>query len=561
MNIGKKYFKKTYLIILFFLFSTLFQSMNVVAPENPPGIFLIDDADGWELAGFNSSGKPVYFNEALLSFFMPVALKKEDIHSLKDKDVKHTITNIKGNFTKRLRYIDFEILESSTYYVVLYHMEVKASTDSFSIDFIPKIKGEELPKFAYWNSSWSYKRNITINHNYINTNLTNFPVIIPGGDFGTIIDLIKNHCRTDGMDIAFTDSTETIQLYHELEYYNVNNYMMEIWVNIPFISSTTDTIIWMYYGNDDAPPQENQYNTWDDSYHLVSHYTYESLSTFLDSTQYVKNLVSYLNFATFGKIIGGVIMNNNQIITTSYLWNSELDFDLKTADGITIESWIRPLTIAPGYFEFSNKSGIFLGNFTNPGVNNGAVCLRLVNKTGNMTFEALFCTDINNNYISAFYDKWTYTPIFYYVVGVFNETDVRLYVNGVEVGHNNETLGNPSFDNFHANQNNLIISQDRSFSPWSTTHFYGMLDETRISNVIRNSSWISASYYNQNYNDIEPGYFLSFGNEIPSTGEESIIFGRNINSAFIGILFIVSCFSIMLFFTYNKKSKKNNKRW
>ncbi len=61
---------------------------------------------------------------------------------------------------------------------------------------------------SWWNSTWTYKKNITINHSKVNQTQTNFPVLINLTD----TDLITK-AQADGDDIAFTNSTGS-QLVH-----------------------------------------------------------------------------------------------------------------------------------------------------------------------------------------------------------------------------------------------------------------------------------------------------------------------------------------------------------
>ena len=149
------------MLLTFFFTCSIFTSVFVSIPDNniavasinPSGIFLIDEPEDYITAGFNPNGMPVYTEESLVDFYMPIALKKEDVQNLRDSDIEHTILHGNSVFDERLNYIEFEILSSDTYWVVLYHMNVKASDKTFSIDFIPKIKGEELYQFACWNSN------------------------------------------------------------------------------------------------------------------------------------------------------------------------------------------------------------------------------------------------------------------------------------------------------------------------------------------------------------------------------------------------------------------------
>lgn len=241
--------KKVYLLIITIIILSSF-SFNVES-DNSQGIFLIEDAQGWIDAGFEDLG--IYYeNNKLLSFNMPVALKKEDVQNLGNKDIDHTIYNGNQNFTDRLRSITFEILESDTYYVVVYSMLVYASNKSFHIDFVPKIKGEELRQFAWWNSSWGFYKNITV-ANKIDDYQTK--VTIGKSSSGDVN--CKGHCNDSFADLRFVRNDTD-----EIPYWNENytsGVQATFWVN----NSYNSTYINMYYGNSAVDTTSNGNTTFD----------------------------------------------------------------------------------------------------------------------------------------------------------------------------------------------------------------------------------------------------------------------------------------------------------
>ncbi|MFH1521416.1 MAG: hypothetical protein ABIF18_00495, partial [archaeon] len=67
---------------------------------------------------------------------------------------------------------------------------------------------------TWFNSSWTYKKDITIDYTKVNGSQVNFPVLINTTD----TDLITK-AQADGDDIVFADSNDD-KLDHEIEYYN-----------------------------------------------------------------------------------------------------------------------------------------------------------------------------------------------------------------------------------------------------------------------------------------------------------------------------------------------------
>jgi hypothetical protein len=138
---------------------------------------------------------------------------------------------------------------------------------------------------AHAQGEWSYQRIITIDHTQIAGDLEDFPVLIhlsgdwlqyqASGDPG--------HVRQeDGGDIRFS-LTDGVRLDHETELYDGANGTLVAWVRIPSLSSTSDTEIYMLYGNSDCEDQWNPEAVWDEHFVMV-HHMEETAGTHFDST-------------------------------------------------------------------------------------------------------------------------------------------------------------------------------------------------------------------------------------------------------------------------------------
>ncbi|MHA2169714.1 MAG: DUF2341 domain-containing protein, partial [Candidatus Kariarchaeaceae archaeon] len=117
----------------------------------------------------------------------------------------------------------------------------------------------------WWNGAWSFRRAITINDAQVYANLWNFPVLI---------DINSRD------DIVFTNE-DGVKLTHEIESYSGGHLIA--WVKAPRLTSSGDTVIYMYYGNPSAGNQETVPNTWSSRYQMVQHFNEES-GLFFDST-------------------------------------------------------------------------------------------------------------------------------------------------------------------------------------------------------------------------------------------------------------------------------------
>ncbi len=131
---------------------------------------------------------------------------------------------------------------------------------------------------AWHNTAWVHRKIITIDHTQVDADLTNFPVLI---NLTSDSDLAAK-AQDNGDDILFTDSDGT-KLNHEIELFDGSNGQLIAWINVPVLSSTTDTILAMYYGNPSATNQENVAGVWDSDYVSVLHLS-ETSGTHYDST-------------------------------------------------------------------------------------------------------------------------------------------------------------------------------------------------------------------------------------------------------------------------------------
>jgi hypothetical protein len=165
-----------------------------------------------------------------------------------------------------------------------------------------------LPPGSPWfDCSWGYRKNITINHSRVPATQANFPVLI---SLTSDSDL-SSHAQGSGNDILFTASDGTTKLSHEIESYSGGT--LVAWVKVPSLSSTTDTTILMYYGNSGSASQQDATNVWDANYEAVWHLNEGGTGTRYDSTSN-RNDLNPRNYtgieATTGQIAGADYLLN-----------------------------------------------------------------------------------------------------------------------------------------------------------------------------------------------------------------------------------------------------------
>src|SRR5205814_1248846 len=107
----------------------------------------------------------------------------------------------------------------------------------------------------WYSGAWTRRKPITIDHTKVSgsSSLSGFPVLISYTDTN-----LKTAAKADGTDILFTAGDGVTKLNHELELYDGGTGQIAAWVNVPSVSPSADTVIYMYYANASASDQSNK---------------------------------------------------------------------------------------------------------------------------------------------------------------------------------------------------------------------------------------------------------------------------------------------------------------
>ncbi len=343
---------------------------------------------------------------------------------------------------------------------------------------------------TWWNSNWNYRKLITINSSQVEVDLTNFPILVNITD-----SALASKAQDDGDDIAFVLwSDNTTQLNHEIELFNDTSGELLCWVNVTSLSSSEDTKIWMYYNNSGSSSQQNATGVWDSNYLAVWHLN-ETSGTAYDSTSNNEDSISVV----------GVTQDANGFVDGCDEFDGSgayIDFNTNLPSTVTISAWAY--STASSYADMlwcidSDNQGpdlFYTGNL---------ICLNTWNGAGNP-----FCN------IPTDVDEW------HLYSAVIESGNTNLYIDDQLGG--SATYRDPTGSDFH-------ISSSAGYD-WE-----GGIDEFRISNIARNTSWINTSYYTMNNSDT----FLNLSEEeqaapivsdpVPSDGAS----GTNVPPSFFNI--------------------------
>jgi RHS repeat-associated protein len=340
---------------------------------------------------------------------------------------------------------------------------------------------------------YSFERAIVIDHTQVqNTDQSNFPVLI-SGTYPFLATVPNGQLQNaNGYDIIFTsDAAGQNMLSYEIDSYSAATGTAAYWVLLPSLSHTTDTTIYMWYGNPSVTEsQENKTAVWSNGYGAVWHFgTPTTLST-ADSTANANNGINNGVVPTTGIVGGAGIFNGTG--------NTYLDIpsstSFKPANALTIEAWanITGTTNWPAIVSL-DYSGY--GNWNSPWA---SYLIALDSNTLQPYFGTAASGDettiLDSGSIPA--NQWTH------VVGTFDGSNLNFYVNGALV-----TTGPQSGPIDYGNSRDLSIGTNSPYN--SSQAVSGLIDEVRISSVARSADWIATEYNNQS----SPSTFYSVSND------------------------------------------------
>jgi hypothetical protein len=341
---------------------------------------------------------------------------------------------------------------------------------------------------TWYNPSWTNRKAVTIDHTKVSgaSNLTSFPMLFSVTDAN--LKSVANGGsvgKPDGTDILFTDSSGTFKISHELESYNPVTGQVLAWVQVPSVSPTTDTVIYIYYGNAAAADQQNKTGVWDSNYKAVWHVPDGTTLSLGDSTGNANNGTNHGATATSGQMDGAANFNG-----ASYV-DAGNGASLGISSSITISGWVKYASSAftawePLVTKGDSSYRLHLcgsSSSCGQGATTSAFAFGLSGPVGKL--------DVGSNVVP--------TPgIFYYVVGTYDGITQKIFING-SLNQSQARSGLISSNGYNVALGTNLQQTSRFLN--------GVLDEVRISDTARSADWILTEFRNQN----APGTFFIEG--------------------------------------------------
>ncbi len=332
------------------------------------------------------------------------------------------------------------------------------------------------------SNGYSYVRAITIDHTRVpNTDQMNFPFLFNTSDPMLKTTANNGHvANANGYDIIFTsDPAGQNRLPYEMEEYNPASGQVVAWVQIPDLSHTSDTTIYLFYGNPNVTTsQQNRSGVWDSNFMGVWHLANGTVLSTSDSTTNLNNGTDYGATAATGQIDGAASFNGNSYIDIG-------NMGAFPTQG-TIEFWMQPSSL-------SSYPNAFTTNYN--GGNNG---IRFEENS-----DGDFGVAIGNGGFNGYgFTAGGLVPnAWYHIVMTWNtaSSNAAGYINGTPAFNVNSSNLWPS-----TLQNVAIGSGYNAGRNWN-----GLIDEVQLSSTARSADWIATEYAN----DSSPGAFYSVSTE------------------------------------------------
>jgi len=328
-------------------------------------------------------------------------------------------------------------------------------------------------------SSFVNYRSITIDSDYFDDDCVDFPIKVYSASWVAGLNETS---------FSFYDSDNTTELNWELEKYDYSTGELVAWVKVPRIDNTIDTVIILYYSDSNITDGGENYpeSTWDNNYEMVQHLDGGSSSEIDDSTSNNNDATGDSGTPAYeqsGRY--GVAIDFNDVDSDWLTFGDACSFLSNTVG--TIECVVNldedsgsDNTIMGFYYGLSNRFIVFVDN--TPDVYYG-----IYFRNGDTTH---YCKKETNVTVSE--DNWYY---FAYTQSGSTNPDINpiLWENGAipsTQGYLSVTPpSEPDGYLYDISDESFFIGDDGYGLGWD-----GLIDEIRISNIVRNDTWIRASY-------------------------------------------------------------------
>ncbi len=356
---------------------------------------------------------------------------------------------------------------------------------------------------AWYPGGWTKRKQITIDNTKVGGSGShpNFPVLV---NLASDAQLAAS-ARLDGFDILFTASDEVTKLDHEIEKYVTGTGELVAFVRIPSLSTSVDTVIYMYYGNSGASDQSNKTGVWNSNYKGVWHLSEDPGAVGTDGIQDSTSNGWHLTDA------GGMVSGDSVPVKIG----NGLEFDgneyLERADTyptftkFTVSGWVEATSYSAASCQLLQLQDTAAANGPKANVfqcNNSAPRFYLRNDASGTDSE-LFTNTFTNNQLYWVVITWNGDTgvLDFYIDGTLDSTDISFLGGAITP--------------------DVIRVARMQLDDAAFQYHIGKLDDIRLSDIARDKFWIATEWNNQN----SPGTFYSLGTEQTPPGYANTVNG------------------------------------
>lgn len=322
----------------------------------------------------------------------------------------------------------------------------------------------------WYNALWAFRETIEIDHTKVDGNQVDFPVYI---DEHGLSATFWSNVQADGEDVVFTSDDGNTKLDRELVFIDTANETLEAHVRVPALSGSTNTTLFIYYGNA-AAAEVNDTATWNANYKAVYHMVDDPNNTRIKDSTFNANHGIKKGANEPNQVVGTMGYAQDFVGEDDFVnVGAGASLDMGTGD-FTLECLATTPAIGAAHRQLVCK--IKDGDPWN------GYGLRIHTPTG---FLALYGhTSLATGDIAIDDDAS------HYLVGTFDagtaDTGMKVYVDGAEDVSARATA--PADDKDTTDDGYIGMAQDGTSFP-----FNGTIDECRISDIDITASWLNTT--------------------------------------------------------------------
>ncbi|MBW2264045.1 MAG: LamG domain-containing protein [Deltaproteobacteria bacterium] len=357
-------------------------------------------------------------------------------------------------------------------------------------DAVPDSSGDVAGEDADdgWLDGWGRRVMLLLDHDDVPDNLVDFPALVhlsaTAGREGEDVTFVFDELTDDSMRwrIAITQDDGVTECPVEIDSWSSSGREAWLWVGVPLVSYMYDTVLFLYFdstrpdntahvGDTNDPAAEL---VWDPSFSGVYHLSEGSGPDTFDSSLLNNHCgLSQSDNWSAGRVAGTYAMDGDDD------WAFCGDHaSLRPEYGLTVAAWLDVgayddwnAAVAQQWDNGSNESGYWLGTISSGGP------------------FVFWVNTVLDGWIETTYDLPT--GEWHHVVGTYDGTAIRLYVDAVEVG-SSATSGAINYDPLPYGFYIGRYHDSNEDSRMDVT-----ADEVHVSGVARSPAWIRASFESQ----------------------------------------------------------------